>query len=1083
MRDGVFKTELGKQIDLRCEEQKITGGIIAYVGDPGNDLLSDLAGIAERSFLVRGLLPGSADLDNARKVLLEENRYGNISLDHRTCPALPFIQNLVNVLIVDGSADVSRDEILRVLTPRGFAMVRHGDHWDIIEKSRPQEYDDWTHYLYDASNNAVSNDLAVRPPLGQVQWVGSPSWTRNHDHMSSFTSCVASAGRLFYIMDEGPRFSVLCEPEWSVVARDAFNGVILWKRPIEEWQSHLISLKSGPASLTRRMACDDSHLWVTLGVQAAVSKLAAETGESLHVYPGTEGTEEILICGSYLVFVTGTGPEITIPGDRDYEKDDRRSGGFDIVQLNRHPKRVQVFDLKSDRLLWTQDEDWIAPHGIAAKGEAVYLFDGNAMKSYNLSDGRSLWQSEPLPYIQRDFNFFAPKLIVYDETVLFAGGEDYSPHISSNGLMTALSAKTGEKLWQGPTHRSGYQSPEDLFVIDGVVWDGDICLPDGHEVEGDDSFEGEFTGWDIKTGEVKVSLIHDPDQIWFHHRCHQSKATTNYLLTSRYGIEFIDVRDQTWTSHNWTRGACLYGIFPANGMIYAPPHSCACAINTKTNGFTVLAPVDDPGTPEITSTEPRLIRGNGRPDAAVGAAGTKEDEGAWPTYRFDNSRSSFVPVKSPDKPALKWQVKLPGEISSLTVAGDLVYGAMPDAHTVFALEAESGKMAWQYTCGSRVDSPPTLYKGRAVFGSADGNIYALSARTGELIWKYRAAPSTLMHPSFEQLESTHPLHGSVLIADGSIYAASGRSIFTDGGLRFLVLDAENGELIRETILDDRDPESGERVEFDTDRTRGTEVARSDILVCDGSQIYMRSKSFTMEGEPLETNPGSVEQPIPGVDFLKSGHLDLDTMVLGMGPDRILCPAGFLDDDLWHRNYWVYGDVWTIHSWGADYGHAYLLQPAGRILSVDRERIYSYGRMEKTVAWSTPMDYALFAFDKDYRIGMTGKKQSIQWQHEIPVYVTSMVKTDNNLIVTGFPTVGKETEYARAMWNESTKENLRHYRESFEGEHGGILMIIDPATGKHKYRMDLPSLPKFDGMAFAYGKTYLACVNGEVLCLE
>jgi hypothetical protein len=442
-----------------------------------------------------------------------------------------------------------------------------------------------------------------------------------------------------------------------------------------------------------------------------------------------------------------------------------------------------------------------------------------------------------------------------------------------------------------------------------------------------------------------------------------------------------------------------------------------------------------------------------------------------------------VPENSPDNLELKWQTRLPGKITSLTVAGDMVYGAMPDAHTVFALEAESGKMVWQYTCGGRVDSPPTLYDGMAVFGSTDGNIYSLSARTGELIWKYRAAPSTLMHTYFEQLESTHPLHGSTLVVDGMVYTVSGRSIFTDGGLRFLVLDAESGELIRETVLDDTDPETGQRVEFDTDRTRGTEVARSDILVCDGSRIFMRSKSFTMEGKPLETNPASVEQPIPGVDFLESGHIDIDTLLLGKGPDRILCPAGFLDDDLWHRNYWVYGDVWTIHSWGADYGHAYHLQPAGRILSVGRNTVYGYGRVEKTVAWTTPMDYALFAIHKDYRIGRVGKKQSTQWLQEIPLFVTSMVLTENNLIVSGFPTIGKESEYARSMWKESTKDNLRHYQESYEGKHGGILMIIDPATGKQKCSVELPHLPKFDGMAFAYGKAYLACVDGEVLCLE
>jgi hypothetical protein len=302
-------------------------------------------------------------------------------------------------------------------------------------------------------------------------------------------------------------------------------------------------------------------------------------------------------------------------------------------------------------------------------------------------------------------------------------------------------------------------------------------------------------------------------------------------------------------------------------------------------------------------------------------------------------------------------------------------------------------------------------------------------------------------------------------------------------MRFLVLDAESGELIRETVLDDTDPETGQPAEFDTDRVRGTEVARSDILVCNGDRIYMRSKSFSMEGEPVEKNPATVKEPIPGVSFNERGRSLIDTLSLGKGTDRILCPAGFLDDDLWHRNYWVYGDVWTMNRWGASYGQAFRLQPAGRILTVGRNTVYGYGRVEKYIAWTTPMDFSLFAIHKDYRVTRSGKKQATLWLQDLPLYVTSMVLTENNLIVSGFPTIGKESEYARTMWNESTQEKLNHYRDSHDGKNGGILMILDPETGNPKSRIDLPSLPRFDGMAFAYGKAYLACVDGEILCLE
>jgi len=57
----------------------------------------------------------------------------------------------------------------------------------------PADIDEWTHYLYDPSNNAVSRDLVVAPPR-RMQWVGSPRYSRHHDRMSSVSAVVSSGG-------------------------------------------------------------------------------------------------------------------------------------------------------------------------------------------------------------------------------------------------------------------------------------------------------------------------------------------------------------------------------------------------------------------------------------------------------------------------------------------------------------------------------------------------------------------------------------------------------------------------------------------------------------------------------------------------------------------------------------------------------------------------------------------------------------------------------------------------------------------------------------------------------------------------
>ena len=94
---------------------------------------------------------------------------------------------------------------------------------------------------------------------------------------------------------------------------------------------------------------------------------------------------------------------------------------------------------------------------------------------------------------------------------------------------------------------------------------------------------------DLQTGEIAVQF---PPNDWGHiphHRCYRAKATSNYILTSRTGIEYVDLRNEHWTVHHWVRGSCNYGIMPANGLTYAPPHACACYPLAKITSFNALA--------------------------------------------------------------------------------------------------------------------------------------------------------------------------------------------------------------------------------------------------------------------------------------------------------------------------------------------------------------------------------------------------------------------------------------------------------------------------------------------------------------
>ena len=61
-----------------------------------------------------------------------------------------------------------------------------------------------------------------------------PKYSRNHEIDASVISAVTGGGRLFYVVDEGPAGTMgqHLPQKWALIARDAFSGVILWKRPV-----------------------------------------------------------------------------------------------------------------------------------------------------------------------------------------------------------------------------------------------------------------------------------------------------------------------------------------------------------------------------------------------------------------------------------------------------------------------------------------------------------------------------------------------------------------------------------------------------------------------------------------------------------------------------------------------------------------------------------------------------------------------------------------------------------------------------------------------------------------------------------
>jgi outer membrane protein assembly factor BamB len=572
---------------------------------------------------------------------------------------------------------------------------------------------------------------------------------------------------------------------------------------------------------------------------------------------------------------------------------------------------------------------------------------------------------------------------------------------------------------------------------------------------------------------------------------------------SRTGIEFVDIRNKHWVPHHWVRGACLYGVMPANGLVYAPQHPCACYLEAKLSGFNALAPgqrnKDDAqgtqGTEGARGTEAadRLEEGpayeevisNQSPVISGQAADSLNTDhrslitGDWPTYRHDAARSGFT--KSPVSPDLRqaWRTDIGGKLSAVTVAQGKLFVASVDAHTVHALDAASGKQLWRFTAGGRVDSPPTVDAGRVLFGSADGWVYCLRASDGILAWRFRAAPTAQRLMAFEQLESVWPVHGSVLVREGVLYCVSGRSMFLDGGLRLWRLDPNTGNVLSETVLDDRVDVSGKDLQSYVSWLN-MPTGLPDILSSDHRYVFMRSQPFQLDGTrlPLEAMP-------------TTGDADRGAPPATQNPEyaHLFSPTGFLDDSWWHRTYWMFGSRF-VSGW-CGYFRAGKATPAGRILVFDDSRLYGFGRKPKYYRWTTPIEHHLFRTDKQppaasqsasTRPGESKYLVTHHWSQDLPLFARAMLLADRTLFVAGPADTLDEEQALRQINDPAVAASLADQADALRGTSEALLWAVSAEDGTKLAQHRLDASPVFDGMAAAHGRLYLAATDGRVVCL-
>ena len=835
------------------EQFKFSGGIVVALDFEDGKFLADLA--TDAPFLIQGLVKDGDLVASARQAIQQAGVYGKVSCNAYNGRDLPYVDNLVNLLIVNESCQVPQAELMRVLIPGGRLVTKGSNGWKKRAKPLPEGMDEWNQHLRGADNNGVSLDN-VGPPQ-RLRWHDTPEYGRSKSLSPSFTSMVSADGILFTIEDRATTEDINAPVNYHLVARDAFNGMRLWKRPLKQWSSwQTQSIKSIPTQQQRCLAAVGNMVYCCPEFGGSITAIAARNGAQRKVYAGTERTAEFVIAGNTLYGIQGAPYKL-------------KRGSREVADVT-----LFALDLRKGSKLWTQKiTTEYTGATLAVKGEHLVFHSRTGLTCLDSRTGKPQWTGEiehrPQPLTAKktpkaragkrrkplvDYSVYNanehPTIVLTDDMV-FCGIREY---------LSAKRLSDGKTLWTA-MGTANYMKSSDLFVANGLVWNRDL------------------KGRDQQTGKVVRSLSQEMTGPMSHDRCYRNRITHRYYLNSASGgADFVKLDGKAETPNPWARSTCGLAVMPANGMLYNGPYVCQCAIGTMATGvngfYNGSGNTDQRFTVKLT---PRLTKGpafgriTNRP--AIGPAA-----GSWPTYRYSSMRSGVTPATTPQRLTPRWQVDIGSQPTAPTVAGNTVYVAERDSHTLHALNRETGRTRWTFIADGRIDSPPTIHEGLVLFGGRCGQVYCLRADDGQLAWKFTGLPERRLICDTGRLESAWPVNGSIMIHQDTAYFSAGRSTFLDGGIGLFGLDPRTGRIKHGRILQGPYQNEDRAFPVPTRQTFQIEGCKAGIFSSAGDELFIRHQAFNRELEPIQ------------LAQVKTLHL--------------MASPGFLNDSPQHRTYWT-----------------------------------------------------------------------------------------------------------------------------------------------------------------------------------
>lgn len=340
--------------------------------------------------------------------------------------------------------------------------------WARISKLRPQSMDEWTHIKYDASNNPVSTDNEMGMPDG-IRWAAGPTWPTGY-RKGAISKRVVSGKHLVYVFEDEIQAPDGPEQQWSLIVRDAFNGLLLWRKKTNPYRG-LVSV--------------GDLIYTAEGGNLAA--LETDTGRVTKTFRNV------------------SAPDLLLHAD----------GRLLSASMKRE---LSCLDPTSGRILWRlpMSNGKRIAHLNAADGRVFLSLMSNAwteflFKCLDLKTGREIWSKNPASWCKGKV-----ELVFNQYGVLIASGD---------GATHGVSSEDGKHLWTYKYPLIGHGgSYGKVLATGGLIW--------VHNAKSTGDRHG-WEGLDSQTGKVIRRVVEQSDRP-MGHRCTYDTGTPSFIICGSF---------------------------------------------------------------------------------------------------------------------------------------------------------------------------------------------------------------------------------------------------------------------------------------------------------------------------------------------------------------------------------------------------------------------------------------------------------------------------------------------------------------------------------------------------------------------